>query len=321
MKLNWDSLLEPIFLFILSLIAGTLWVIVPIQSKPLPNAVPPAQVVSAPTVEPAPSIVKTAPRKPAPEPDPLAQNRALLAKTEQQVQTERAAVDRNLKLVSDEQQRAFVAIQKEQQRIEEFRNGLGALNRKQSELRAEAERNAEAGRVEVQLQAKKAELAKLETELRNTRNPFEKEVISLPRASPANKLPILVELFHNRAIPVDKNHFHFTSPKWSGPRVATRTGPGESAEEISNPDSAFRKFLDGIKTDKQYLACLLNPDSFDVFREVRRIAREKGVALGWEPIDSSGGKITIYPVHFVKDAGKPRSEKEKNLPRVTAIIE
>ena len=29
MNLNWDSLLEPIFLFILSLIAGTLWVIIP----------------------------------------------------------------------------------------------------------------------------------------------------------------------------------------------------------------------------------------------------------------------------------------------------
>ena len=67
MKLNWDSLLEPIFLFILSLIAGTLWVIVPIQSKPLPNAVPLA--------------LTTARRKPTPEPDPPARDRDLLAKT------------------------------------------------------------------------------------------------------------------------------------------------------------------------------------------------------------------------------------------------
>ncbi len=66
MKLNWDSLLEPIFLFILSLIAGTLWVIVPIQSKPLPNAVPPAQAVLPPIAGPTPIATKTPSRKPLP---------------------------------------------------------------------------------------------------------------------------------------------------------------------------------------------------------------------------------------------------------------
>ncbi len=234
---------------------------------------------------------------------------------------EMQAIKNKEKIVAAEQQRVFQAIQDTQQKLEEFKTGLGALDRKEADLRELAvvlARNVSL------LRAKKAEVAALETELGNTRSPFESEVSSLPVALPATKIPVLVELFHERAIPVTKKNFYLDIPKISGPTMATRTGIGETADEISKPASSFNKFLDGIKPDKQFLSCLLNADSFDIFREVRKMAKAKGISVGWEPVDSSAGRITIYPVHSVKGTEKAKaeqskSEKKNKLPRVAAI--
>ncbi|MDQ6664933.1 MAG: hypothetical protein M3Z23_11120 [Acidobacteriota bacterium] len=230
------------------------------------------------------------------------------------------AIKSKEKIVAAEQQQVFQAIQDTQQKLEEFKAGLGALDRKEADLRELAvvlTRNVD------MLRAKRAEVAALETALGNTRSPFETEVSPLPVALPATKLPILVELFHERAIPVTKKNFYFDIPKFSGPMMATRTGIGETAAEISKPASSFNKFLDGIKPDKQFLSCLLNGDSFDIFRQVRKMAKAKGISVGWEPIDSSAGRITVYPVHNVKGTEQAKSEQSKSekknkLPRVAA---
>ncbi|MGI8992348.1 MAG: hypothetical protein ACR2I2_22560 [Bryobacteraceae bacterium] len=240
-------------------------------------------------------------------------------KAAESVLAEIQAVKRKEKAVAAEQQRVFQAIQITQQKLEEFKTGLGALDRKEADLRELA---VNLTRTVSALRTKNAEVANLETERSNTRSPFESEVSSLPVALPATKTPILVELFRERAIPVTKKNFHFDLPKFSGPILATRTGIGETADEIEKPASSFNKFLDGIKPNKQYLSCLLNGDSFDIFREVRKIAKAKGISVGWEPIDSSAGKITIYPVHNVNGTEKAKSEsaKAKNKPpRVAAV--
>ncbi|MDQ6665605.1 MAG: hypothetical protein M3Z23_14585 [Acidobacteriota bacterium] len=327
MKLNWDSLLEPIFLFILALIAGTLWVIVPIQQKPakVPTALveQAAPVVAIP--KPVVRLPKAAPKQPKPgmtEPDPeakrLAQERAVLVQTVQAVQTDWSATQQSLTTASEEQQRLDAAILQEQQKLSGLKKGQ-AVDPK-PEARAPSEQAAEIERLQGAVQTKKTEIAKLETELNNTRNPFEKEVASLPKASPATKLPMLVELFHNHAIPVDKKHFKFMKQKTT--TLATRESDGETSEQIKSPDSDFSKYLAGIKPAKQYLACLLNDDSFDIFREIREIARAKGVGVGWEPIDTAAGKITLYPIHFTNNPNRGQKvENGKTLPRVTSIIE
>ncbi|MGI8990826.1 MAG: hypothetical protein ACR2I2_14770 [Bryobacteraceae bacterium] len=316
MKLNWDSLLEPIFLFILSLIAGTLWVIVPIQQGP-PSA--PAAAAPKPVAELAKPLSKPVLKAgPDREAERLARERAMLLGTAKTVQTDWSATEQSLKAATDERRRLDAAIQQEQQRLADLKKGL-AIDR-EPDVGAASETTGGIERLQGAVRTKRTEIAKLETELKNTRNPFEKEVTSLPKASPATKLPMLVELFHNHAIPVDKKHFKFA--KQRGTTLATRESDGETPEQIKNPDSDFLKYLASIKPAKQYLACLLNDDSFDIFREIREIARAKGVAVGWEPINTSAGKITLYPIHFTKNPDRGQKvENGKTLPRVTSIIE
>lgn len=322
MKLNWDSLLEPIFLFILALIAGTLWVIVPIQQdapKVQAAAVqPPAPAVELPKPLPKPVSKPVLKVAPDPEAERLAKERATLQQTAQAARADWLATEQSLKDSNDEQQRLAAAIQQERERLANLKTPSDT-DRK-PDVRTPSEKAAEIERLQSAAQLKNTEIAKLETDLNNAHNPFEKEVTSLPKASPATKLPMLVELFHNHAIPVDKKHFKFV--KQRGTTLATRESDGESATEIKNTGSDFLKYLAGIKPAKQYLACLLNDDSFDIFREIRDIARAKGVAVGWEPIDTSAGKITLYPIHFTKDPDRgQRVENGKTLPRVTSIIE
>lgn len=231
------------------------------------------------------------------------------------------ATRRKEKAVAAEQQRIFQSIQVTQQKLEEFKTSLGALDRKEADLRELA---VELTRNVGLLRTRNAEVAKLGAELRDTRSPFESRISAAPVAQPATKTPILVELFHERAIPVTKKNFHFDVPKFSGPMLATRTGIGETAQEIAKPGSSFNKFLDGIKPNKQFLSCLLNSDSFAIFREVRQMAKVKGISVGWEPIDSSAGKITVYPVHNVRGTEKAKAEqakaeKKNKLPRVAAV--
>lgn len=322
MKLNWDSLLEPIFLFILALIAGTLWVIVPIQQEaPKVHAAAPERpspVVELPKARPKSLPKPVLKAEPDLEAERLAQERATLQQTAQTVRADWSAAEQNLKTSNDEQQRLAAVIQQERQRLADLKKGID-IERK-PDVRSPSEQTAEIERLQVDAQTKKTEIARLETELNNARNPFEKEGASLPKASPATKIPMLVELFHNHAIPVDKKHFKFV--KQRGTTLATRESDGETSEQIKNTGSDFLKYLAGIKPAKQYLACLLNDDSFDIFREIRDIARAKGVAVGWEPIDTSAGKITLYPIHFTKDPDRgPKVENGKTLPRVTSIIE
>lgn len=317
MKSTWDFLLQPILLLMIAVVACTLWLIVPVQSAGLPVSLPVSPVRAAVVEKQFQQAPEQEPRN---EP-PLAES-ALLLKNAESLKKDREATQRESKAIAQEQQSVFVSIQQQQRRLEGFKTGLGTLDRIQTTLRTQAEKVVEAERLESALQKKKADLAKLETELNTTESPFARQVTSLPRAKPANKIPVLVELFRERAIPVDKKHFHLDIPTWSGPTLATRTDIGETAEQIRSPASSFAKFLDRIKPDKQYVACLLNDDSFNIFREVRAMARARGIAVGWEPIDSSAGRITIHPIHFSKGPAKAaQTEKGKDAPRVTAIIE
>ncbi|MEA5621177.1 hypothetical protein VB711_25570 [Cronbergia sp. UHCC 0137] len=72
---------------------------------------------------------------------------------------------------------------------------------------------------------------------------------------------------------------------------------GESATEVSQVDSEYRKTLSQLVPQNDYLAFLVRPDSFATFRQVREIAWKAGFDVGWEPktpesqiIFGSGGR-------------------------------
>lgn len=58
---------------------------------------------------------------------------------------------------------------------------------------------------------------------------------------------------------------------------------GESPEALEKVDSNFQELLSELDPEKDYLAFIVRPDSFPVFRKARKIAWEKGFEVGWEP--------------------------------------
>ena len=96
-----------------------------------------------------------------------------------------------------------------------------------------------------------------------------------------------------------------------------RRSEGETIAEIHDPQSAFKEMLAKIRPEKQYVSCLLNSDSFEIFREVRRLVQAKHLDFGWEPIDTSSGKIALYPVRITKKAS---TRPKANMPRVPPIM-
>lgn len=64
---------------------------------------------------------------------------------------------------------------------------------------------------------------------------------------------------------------------------ARKKQKGESVEALEKADSNFQELLSELDPEEDYLAFIVRPDSFPVFREARKIAWEKGFEVGWEP--------------------------------------
>ena len=72
---------------------------------------------------------------------------------------------------------------------------------------------------------------------------------------------------------------------------------GESLAEVQEPDSKFRRMLEGLDSGT-FVYFVVHEDSFDIFKKVRELASAKGVAVGWHPVEgsaplklSSGGSL------------------------------
>jgi hypothetical protein len=61
---------------------------------------------------------------------------------------------------------------------------------------------------------------------------------------------------------------------------------GETTAELQAPNSAYRSYLKGLDPEVQYLYFLVREDSFDVFREARKVAAGAGLQVGWHPKQS-----------------------------------
>lgn len=69
-----------------------------------------------------------------------------------------------------------------------------------------------------------------------------------------------------------------------GKEIRQREGPqGDSIVEVMKKDSAFRKSLEGLNPERRFVFFVVHSDSFDVFQIARRIARKRGLEVGWEP--------------------------------------
>jgi hypothetical protein len=58
--------------------------------------------------------------------------------------------------------------------------------------------------------------------------------------------------------------------------------PGETIEELADPNSKFQSILSQLDKSNQYIAFLVRDDSFNVFRKARHAADEADFDTGWE---------------------------------------
>lgn len=69
---------------------------------------------------------------------------------------------------------------------------------------------------------------------------------------------------------------------------------GETLEGLDRPSSQFSSLVRGLDPKKKYAFFIVRPDSFEVFRRARKIARDHGLAVGWDPLESN------VPMRFSK---------------------
>ncbi len=72
---------------------------------------------------------------------------------------------------------------------------------------------------------------------------------------------------------------------------------GESMTDLAKEDSRFRRTLESLDSGS-FVYFVVHEDSFDMFKKARDLAIEKGVAIGWHPVEggaplklSSGGSL------------------------------
>lgn len=60
---------------------------------------------------------------------------------------------------------------------------------------------------------------------------------------------------------------------------------GETTTQLTAANSAYKQVLSKFNPQKDYLAFIVRPDSFEAFRDARKQAWEAGYEVGWEPIE------------------------------------
>lgn len=61
---------------------------------------------------------------------------------------------------------------------------------------------------------------------------------------------------------------------------------GDSPDDLEGPTSPFRRKLAALEPSRHFLTFYVRPDSFEVFRTARKVAKEAGFEVGWRPRDS-----------------------------------
>lgn len=62
---------------------------------------------------------------------------------------------------------------------------------------------------------------------------------------------------------------------------------GETTTQLAAANSAYQQVLSKFNPQKDYLAFIVRPDSFEAFRAARKQAWKAGYEVGWEPIEEN----------------------------------
>jgi len=288
---GWGRLIDPMCLFILSQIAGTIWVMIPRQSF-------------APPVAPNATVdIHRA------QVSGLLNQKSALEKAVKLAREEASTLALPVDASITEQDRLAAQLRVQEQQTKELEAKLDELARRESELNAQLaavlapspQLGAAAEKSAQQLASAQVEVKRLQLELDQAKGTGSGSGIGSPRVMTATNLsPKIVQLIGDRAIPLDQDNYEVKAgylPDHTRAVQFTKKARGESPDEVAQPGSKIGAFLEKIDPTKEYLLCELNNDSFRVFREVRKLARARGIQVGWDTnyrtdgifIFSSGG--------------------------------
>lgn len=287
---GWGRLIDPICLFILSQIAGTIWVIVPRQAF-------------APPVAPNPKVeVHHA------EFAGLTNQKSALEKALSLAREEAATLALPVETTVTEKDRLAAQIRTEDEQVKELEAKLNELARKEDEAGQKLagtpppnpQLQADTVELSRQLAAKQAEVKRLQMALEVAKGSSDGSGVGSPRMVETTLTPMSVHLIGNRVVPVNGKHYRIETGlrvRTTGQEVVryTKSVTGETVEDIRKPGSDLGIFLGNIDPSKQFLLCLVTNDSFAIFREVRKLARAKGIKVAWDTNYDSDGVLIFGP--------------------------
>jgi len=282
---GWGRLIDPVCLFILCQIAGTLWVITPRKAF-------------APPVAPSASVdIHRA------EVAGLANQKSALEKAVKLAREELATLALPVQATVTQQDRLAAQIRAEEQQVKELEAKLDELTRKEADIGGKIaaapapspQLGTETEQLGQQLASRQTEVKRLQGLLDQTRGPGDGSVVGSPRVVETNLELRPIHLIGNRAVPIDEEHYKFERGRRKSDNeevvVITKTAAGETIDEIQRPNSDLMAFLKGTDPTKQFLFCLVTSDSLPIFREVRKIAQQMKIRVAWDTNYDSDGVI------------------------------
>jgi hypothetical protein len=284
---GWGRLIDPVCLFILCQIAGTLWVIAPM--KPFTPPVAPSAAADIQRAEGAGLKVQ----------------REALEKAVKLAREQAATLAKPAESTVEDKDRLAAELGVAEQLVKNLKSQLYDLQEKVAQAGAKLPNipppnpkfAADADELNRQLKEKQAELARLKTELDQTNGLGGGSGVGSPRMVTTSLLPKFVQVIGNRAIPLDDQHYHIHCGTLEGTNEKaceyTKNSPGETAEQIQRPGSDVMSYLKGIDPKQKFLMCAVASDSFAAFRSLRQTAQKMNIRVAWSPDSRANGTILL----------------------------
>ncbi len=111
-------------------------------------------------------------------------------------------------------------------------------------------------------------------------------VFQTPMVYNTPKKSVIFECRNGEVFPVtiDQNRYYLRTFAAFQEVLLPKPGvEGESITEIRRPNSLFHRILKSLNPQKQFIFFIVRSDSYEIFREARKLAWEKNVDVGWTP--------------------------------------
>jgi hypothetical protein len=150
-------------------------------------------------------------------------------------------------------------------------------------------------RLALALVNRQAELERLHSAAAELLPAAERTPAIASRSLTKGKEPVWLQLYHNRVLPVDEQYYSVRTIDSGGMpfRVLRRTAEGEIFPEAMAAGSKFQAALAKLSPEKQYVQCLVAPDSYDILRRVMQFAAGKQIGIVWDPYPDEDGRIVL----------------------------